>query len=110
MVRQYEAEYKEYVCRLVVEEGRTMAELGRELEIASTTIGGWVKAYKKKTGWYDRHQAIQSKVAQDQAAKTFKTPSDYEKDLTDQAKRIQRLEEENAILKKAMHVFTRARE
>lgn len=110
MAKQYTAEYKEYVCRLVVEDGQTMAELGRELAISSSTINGWVRAYKKQTGWYSSHQQSKINAAQSQANNTLKTPTDYEMKLKQQDKIIRRLEEENAILKKSMHFFKQAPE
>ncbi|WP_277631174.1 hypothetical protein [Atopococcus tabaci] len=41
---------------------------------------------------------------------SYRTPSDYEKEPKQREKDVARLQEENDILKKAMHVFTKNRE
>lgn len=102
MPKTYDLEYREYVSRMVVEEGRKMAELSRELNISKTTITRWVRDYKQKTGWVEKHEQMKK----EQQTAVYKTPTDYEKELKEQEKEIRRLSRENQILKKAMHVFT----
>lgn len=102
MAKVYDLEYKEYVSRMVVEEGRKVTELARELNISRTTLHQWVTDYKEKTGWVEKHQQRKK----DQQSKVYKTPTDYEKELKEERKIRELLERENKILKKAMHVFT----
>lgn len=102
MPKTYDLEYKEYVSRMVVEEGRKPAELARELNISDSALRRWVKEYKEKIGWVEKH--VQKK--KDQKPVIYKTPTDYEKELKAERKRNEQLERENKILKKAMHVFT----
>jgi len=109
MPKYYDLEYREYVCRLVLEEDRVIAELARELNIAPGTISRWLKEFKMKTGWVDKHQELKEKQAH-AMDQSYKTPTDYEKELKEQHKQLQQLKEENAFLKKAMHVFTQSRE
>lgn len=87
-------EYKEYVAKLVVEEGKKQSDLGRELEISSKTISRWVAAYKNKknAGKPDEN---------------YITPTELEKLQKQHEKELQQLREENEILKKAMHIFTK---
>lgn len=103
MGRKFDPEYKQYVARMVVEEGRGVAETSRETNRSETVIRRWVKEYKEETGWVDDYKEKKKKEAE---APSYKTPTDYEKELKDKEKEINRLARENQILKKAMHVFT----
>lgn len=47
MGKHYDQEYKDYVSKLVVEEGREATEVANELEIPNKTLCRWVAAYKK---------------------------------------------------------------
>ncbi|WP_082676696.1 transposase [Shouchella shacheensis] len=42
-------EYRDYVAKLIVEEGRVAREVAYELELAYSTVCKWVAAYKRKT-------------------------------------------------------------
>lgn len=109
MGKRYELEYKEYVCRMVVEENRKVSELSHELNISDSALYRWVREYKQKNGWYEEQE--QSKEKQKlKEGKSYKTPTDYKAEVKERDKEIERLTEENAILKKAMHVFTQARD
>ena len=48
--KNYTPEFKEQAVRKVVDSSppRTIAEVARELNINDTTLGFWVKAYRKK--------------------------------------------------------------
>lgn len=94
MGKHHDQEYKDYVSKLVVEEGRVQREVAYELQIPTGTLSRWVKNYKKKT----------------QAGKPtekYVTPTEHDKALSQRDKEIQKLKEENEILKKAMHIFTK---
>lgn len=88
-------EYKEYVCKLVIEEGRKITEVAYELEISYSSLCKWVKAYKEKMN------AGNSK-------EEYITPKELEKMKKDYEKQMRSLQEENEILKKAMHIFTKS--
>ncbi|QQZ09393.1 transposase [Heyndrickxia vini] len=93
MGKHHSQEYKEYVSKLVVEEGRKATEVAYELEIPYKTLIIWVKAYREK---------LNSKKPD------YITPKELE-DLKKQHEReIEQLREENEILKKAMHIFTKS--
>jgi transposase len=94
MGKRFDQEYKEYVSKLVVEEGRKAADVARELEISPKTISRWVSAYKlKRNGGKTNENYI--------------TPSELEKLKIQHDKELELLREENEILKKAMHIFTK---
>lgn len=94
MAKHFDQEYKDYVSKLIVEEGRKASEVARELEISPKTISRWVATYREKT----------------YAGKTtdrYVTPTELEKMKKQHEKELQQLREENEILKKAMHIFTK---
>ncbi|OJF93834.1 transposase [Alkalibacterium sp. 20] len=106
MPKHYEHEYKEYVCRLVVEENKKVTELSRDLGIPVGTIKNWLAKYKDKEKW----DKVRRKKHKDGEQTVFHTPTDYEEALKQRKKEIEILKEENEILKKAMHVFTKNQE
>ena len=94
MGKHYTHEYKEYVSKLIIEEGRKAKELAYELEIPYSTIRNWVKAYKDK-------------INPGQEKEKYITPKDLEKLKKQHEKELEELREENEILKKAMHIFSK---
>jgi transposase len=92
--RQYEKDFKIQTVKYILENQKPVTQVARELEISDNTLYGWVKQYKADAG-----QAFVGRghlKADDQAIRDFQ-------------KRIRDLEEENAILKKAMHIFVKDR-
>lgn len=92
MGKHHTQEYKDYVSKLVVEEGRKGTEVAYELEIPYKTIMGWVKTYKDKINT---------------PSESYITPKELEILKNKHEKEMQQLREENEILKKAMHIFTK---
>lgn len=93
MGKHYDHEYKEYVAKLVVEEGRTATDVAHELEIPIGTLRRWVQSHKKKVNTANNPVG-------------YMTPSEVEKLKEAHQKEINKLKEETEILKKAMHIFT----
>jgi transposase len=94
MAKHHTQEYREYVSKLIVEEGRKATDLAYELEIPYKTINRWVSNYKKK-------------MKASQGEEKYITPTELEKLKKQHEKEMQELREENEILKKAMHIFTK---
>ncbi len=92
--RQYDKEFKIQTVEHILEQGKSVAQVARELDISVTTLHGWVKQYKQ-----NHDQAF--------VGTGHLKPGDQA--MKDMQKRIQDLEEENAILKKAMHIFAKDR-
>ena len=46
MRRRFSPEFKEEAARMVVESGRAIAEVARELGLNETTLGNWVGTYR----------------------------------------------------------------
>ena len=65
--KHFDQEYKDYVSKLIVEEGRKASDVARELEISPKTISGWVSAYRTKSN------------AGSKTNETYITPSELEK-------------------------------
>jgi transposase len=91
----YTQEYKEYVIKMVIDEGRKMKHLSRELEIPYSTLNKWVKAYRNKQSHANSEK------------EEYLTPSEWKKREANHQKELDALREENEILKKAMHIFTK---
>jgi transposase len=45
---KYSSEYKDEAARLVVESGRSIAEVGREIGVHEGTLGTWVAKYRRE--------------------------------------------------------------
>ena len=87
-------EYRDYIVKLVVEEGRKATQLAFELGIGESTIRRWVKEYRDQ------------KAAETQGIQ-YVTPTELKRLENDYEKKLRALEEENAILKKVMHIFAK---
>ena len=90
-------ETKQYVIKMITEEGVRIRDIAYKMEIGESTIGRWLKEYREaKNADPNQPRYITNKEHD-------KMKADYEKKLRD-------LEEENEILKKAMHIFAKNRE
>ena len=82
--------YKKQTVQYIKESGKSAAEIGREWNINANTLYGWVKKY----GVYPEMGAVQVYKSEDHKARELQ-------------KQIRELQEENEILKKAMHFFAK---
>lgn len=94
MTKKYDREFKLQTVRLMQEEGKTVAQVSREMGLHENTLYRWIAEFKK--------DGLQAFPGSGQLK-----PED--KALRDLQKRIRDLEEENEILKKAMHYFAKDR-
>lgn len=88
----YDDAYKKKTVQYIKESGKAVAEVARELKIKDNTLYGWMKKFGNE-----------SEVAENQAFK-----SDDHK-IREMQRQIRELQEENEILKKAMHFFAKDR-
>jgi transposase len=86
-VKQYEESFKKQTIEYIEERNKPIAEAARELEIPESTLYGWKSKYGRKI--------------EELSVDTLDDP----RILREYQKRIRDLEETNAILKKAMHIF-----
>jgi transposase len=90
--KNYSPEFKEQAVKMVVDSSppRTIAEVARELDMNDTTLGFWVKAYRKKLAG----QPLPSDMPDDERVGELE-------------RRVRELEMENSFLKKAAGYFAR---
>lgn len=89
--KRYEESLKQETVKYIVENRKSVAQVARETGVNENTLHGWVKKYSEQP-------AIQ-------AVQTFATPS---AEIKAMQKKLRELEEENEILKKAMHYFAKS--
>src|SRR5699024_11433368 len=90
----YDKHVKAEAVSLVIDSGKSIASVSRELDIAKSTVGNWVRDYKD--------DGIEAFVGSGNLSPDKQADKDLQKKLRD-------LEEENKILKKAMRIFTNDR-
>ncbi|KEF36166.1 transposase [Schinkia azotoformans MEV2011] len=91
--KSYDKEFKISAIRLVKEEGKRVTEVARNLDIPEQTLHNWLNKYndEKEAGFVGSGNL---------------KPED--KAIRDLQKKLRDLEEENAILKKAMGIFAKS--
>lgn len=90
--QKYDAEYKRQTVEYILEQRKSVAQVARELDISANTLHGWIN--KQKTGYEVQVDSSQSAD---------------ERTLRELQRQIRDLQEENEILKKAMHFFAKDR-
>ena len=88
--RKFSPEFREEAARMVVETSRPIADVARELGINETSLGNWVRAYRKE------HAGDEPALELSERAR-----------LRELERRNRELEMENAFLKKAAAYFAR---
>ena len=88
--QKYSPEFRKQAARMVVEDQRSIAEVAREYGLGETTLGGWVKKYRKE------HAEDEPPLELTERAR-----------LHELERRNRELEMENAFLKKAAAYFAR---
>jgi transposase len=92
--KRYRAEFKDEACKLVIEQGRTPAEVARELGIVAQTLGHWLRA-----------RGYQTSIEHQPAAVDSDDPAVLKAQVHELTARVRRLETEKEILKKATAYF-----
>src|SRR5699024_10821861 len=93
-MRTNDKEYKNYVIKFVIEEGKRMTDVDRELDVHYDSVRRWIREYRKE----------ENRKAE---ALNYVTPSEHKKREKELLDRISELEEENAIIKKATRNFAK---
>ena len=86
-VKQYEKEFKKQTVHYIEEQKKPVAEVARELDIPESTLHGWMSKYGRKI-----EELLEGTLEDPKILRAYQ-------------KRIRDLEETNAILKKAVHIF-----
>jgi transposase len=89
--RTFTKEFKEGAVRLVLEEGKTVADVGHDLGVHPTVIGSWVRQAKVDAGEGPQEALTTAERAE----------------LSELRKKVRVLEMERALLKKAAAFFAK---
>lgn len=93
--KKYTPEFREFVAKMVIKDGKRIIDLSNELEIPYDTLQKWVYRYRQK-----------EKQEVTDAQSKLLTASEYKDMFEEEKMKRLELEEEVEILKKAMHIFT----
>lgn len=88
--QKFTPEFREETARLIVENGRVIAEVAREIGASETTVGNWVKAYR------ETHAGDEPPLELSERAR-----------LRELERQNRELEMENTFLKKAAAYFAK---
>ena len=94
MKRSIDDKLKQHLIKLVVEDGRKQVDVAREMGVGVSTLRRWVSIYRKE-------------LAAEHTGEEYLTPTERLRKERALEKEIKELKEENDILKKAMHIFSR---
>lgn len=94
MANKYDADFKLNTVKLVLEEGKVVSQVARDMQISEKTLYGWIARYKDDP----KHPFVGSGNLKPDAQAT----RDLERENRE-------LKEENEILKKALSIFSKDR-
>ncbi|WP_039044406.1 transposase [Sporosarcina sp. ZBG7A] len=94
MTKRIDDKLKQHLIKLVVIDGKKQIEVSREMDVPVSTLRRWVSEHRKEL------EAELNGVE-------YVTPAERLKQQRALEKEIQELKEENEILKKAMHIFSK---
>ncbi|WP_221469299.1 transposase [Cohnella nanjingensis] len=92
--QHYSEEFKEQTVMYIQEQTKTLPQIGEELNVPVGTLQQWMRKYRK----------FENEPLADR-----ETLRQKDKQLQEQERTIEDLKEEIAILKKAMHIFSKER-
>jgi transposase len=92
--QRFSDEFKEQTVKYIQEQTKTLPQIAEELNIPYGTLRQWMRLHRKF-----ENEPIASRD-------TFR---EQEQTIQQQAREIEDLQEEIAILKKAMHIFSKER-
>ncbi len=93
MRKNYTVEYKNNIVKLVLEEGRKATEVSHEMDIPYGTLTQWIQKHRKEIEKSDKELPL--------------SHIEYKERLVAYEREMQTIKEENEILKKAVHIFTK---
>jgi len=95
----YSVEFREYVTKMVVLDGHKMTDICAKLDIPYGTLKRWVQDHRNQQNNSEKERKNQ-----------LLTATEYKELFEKERQSKLDLEEENEILKKAMHIFTQGKE
>ncbi|MCE7791171.1 transposase [Salipaludibacillus sp. CUR1] len=97
--KNHDPQFREYVAKRIVLDGHRLVDVSRDLGIPYSTLQKWVKRYRDD-------QKKEEKEAQNRLLTASEYKELYEKERQEKLE----LQEENEIIKKAMHIFTQEKQ
>lgn len=95
MFQKYDKEFKMQTVQMILEEGKSVLQVAKDLGMSSKTLYAWVRQFKEE---------------KEHAFRGSGNLKPEDRALRDLQKRVRDLEEENAILKKATRIFANDRD
>jgi Transposase and inactivated derivatives len=92
--QHYNEEFKEQAVRYIQEQTKTLPQIAEELNVPEGTLRQWQMKYRK----FENEPLVDRETLRQK-----------DRQLQEQARTIEDLQEEIAILKKAMHIFSKER-
>ena len=89
--KRYEAEFKQNIVRLVLEEGRTIASVNQEFQLGEGTVRGWIRQFQEEC----------------ETNPELNTTKDLYEENRKLRKELEELKKENLFLKKAAAFFAK---
>lgn len=99
--QRYNEEFKKQTVKYIQEQTKTISDICEELNIPKSTIHQWIAQYRRLD-----HEAINHPEKIRQLEQTLKN---HEAENRRKEREIEDLKEELAILKKALHIFSKER-
>ncbi|MCR5694720.1 MAG: transposase [Clostridia bacterium] len=103
---KYSPEFREEVCRLVIEGNRSATSVAEEFIIDKNTVCSWVRNYRRAHSLpsYAEEQGIMKSVREEESELKRKN-KEKDSEIQRLKKENKRLQEDREILKKCMHIF-----
>lgn len=99
--QSYNKEFKEETVKYIQRSPKSLAEIAEEINIPEGTLGGWLGKYRRL-----EDEPI---LANSNVSETEWKLKEQDVLIQSQLSHIKDIEEENTILKKAMHYFSKDR-
>lgn len=98
----YSKEFKKQTVKYILEQGKTMPQLAEELGISAGLLHNWKATYRDEI-------QLETFATPDKMRQLEQQLREKEVENREQARRNADLQEELAILKKALHIFSKER-
>lgn len=96
--RTYSKEFKEFMAKQVILDGKKMVDIARDNDIAYASLKRWVSALREER-----------RLSEKERQENLYTATEYKAMFEEERRRREEAQEELEILKKALHIFNRDR-
>lgn len=99
--QRYNDEFKRQTVKFIQEQTKTVADIAEELNIPAGTLHQWVAKYRQFEN--------EPLASPDRVRELEQLLKEKERELSERDRKIVDIEEELAIVKKAVHIFSKPR-